>query len=425
MVKEFCLLGLLLMMACQTRPVPAPISTQPPLSTSPPSQPPISTETYETYSPLTNSHSVTATPARLPPTSTPTPNYPVYTGPPLKRNDLGLQIHLHREDVAQIFDHLQALNVGWVKVQVSWKLYQPYPDSYSDERFVELDALVDTAVFHHIAVLLSVAKAPEWSRPTTELDGPPTDFTLYQAFMNHLASRYQGRVAAYELWNEMNLQREWNGRPLDAADFVALIRLGATGVRLADPAAILISGAPAPTGINDGQTAVDDRVYFRQMLAAGLSEFVDVIGVHPYGWANPPETTYAQPDTAVPSHNDHPSFFFQDTLSDYASLLADHDAADKPLWVTEFGWGSFDGFGFDPPTGAEFMTAVSEWQQAQYTLRAYEIAHDWPQIGPMILWNLNFGPLLGEDYTESGYSLLRPDGSPRPVYLALQAIPKE
>ena len=90
--------------------------------------------------------------------------------------------------------------------------------------------------------------------------------------------------------------------------------------------------------------------------------------------------------------------------------------------MTEFGWGSFDGLDAPPPAGVEYMGAVSEWQQATYTLRAYELAHEWRWVGPLFLWNLNFAPLLGTDYAESGYSLLRPDGSPRPVYLALATL---
>jgi hypothetical protein len=210
---------------------------------------------------------------------------------------------------------------------------------------------------------------------------------------------------------------------------VRLIGAGAVGVRTADPAALLISGAPATTGINDGITAVDDRVFMHGMLEAGIGNYVDAIGVHPYGWANPPDSTVEEPDTAVPSHNNHPSFFFADTIADYATLIEEY-GADRPLWVTEFGWGSFEGINDDegapasPPAGAEFMANVSEWEQAQYILRAYELGQQWDTVGPMVLWNLNFGPLLGNEFSESGYSLLRPDGLPRPSYLSLQAAGK-
>jgi hypothetical protein len=366
---------------------------------------------------------LTATPSSTPtPSATPTPDYPIYNGPPLDRNEIGIQIHLHREDLDEIFDHLRTLNVGWVKVQVSWKLHQPEPDRLDEVLFAELDALVARAAENDIRVLLSVAKAPEWSRPTTEMDGPPTNEAHYQAFMALLAARYVGRVAAYELWNEANLQREWYGVPLSAADLVSLIRAGATGVRAVDSAAVLISGAPSPTGINDGVTAVDDRQYFQEMVAAGVLEVVDGVGAHPYGWANPPDATAANPDSAATSHNNHPSFFFLDTLQDYHAILEAAGQSETPIWVTEFGWGSFERLNALPPAGAEFMNDVNEWQQAVYTLRAYELADSIEWVGPMVLWNLNFGPLLGPDFSETGFSLLRPDGSRRPVYGSLMTI---
>ena len=343
-------------------------------------------------------------------------------------------MHIQQVNLMPLMDHAQALDVGWVKTQVSWKLYQPYPDQYSDDRLAELDAFVEAANARGIAVMLNVAKAPEWSRPTTELDGPPIDYALFQQFMQFLAERYKGRVAAYELWNESNLQREWNGSPLSAADTVALMKAGADGVRAVDPDAILISGAPATTGINDGLSAIDDRVYLRSMLAAGIGDVVDGVGVHPYGAGNPPESSVQDEETAtstssVSSHNNHPSFFFKDTLDDYAALLAEY-GVDKPLWATEFGWGSFDGLldkqgtPAPPPNGVEYMNYQDEWQQAEYILGAYEIAHERDEVGPLILWNLNFGPILGTQFAESGYSVLRLDESVRPSYLALQHAEK-
>ncbi len=380
-------------------------------------------------------------PTDMPPTSTPsptavptitpipTPSYPLYQGPPLAKDGLGVQIHIHHEDLHDLIDHLNKLGVGWVKVQVSWKLYQPEPDRYDQERLAELDALVNAAHDNQIEILLSVSKAPEWSRPITELDGPPLDYGLYRDFMTFLGERYQGRVAAYELWNEPNLQREWNGMPLSAADFVWLIEAGADGVRRSDSEAIIVSGAPAVTGINDGIVAIDDRLYFRGMLESGLVKIVDAIGIHPYGWANPPDTSYLDPAPGVPSHNDHPSFFFKDTVADYTVLLEEFDAGSQ-LWVTEFGWGSFEGIlnkegtPEPPPANAPFMAYVSEQEQAKYILRAFEMGQELDRVGPMFLWNLNFGPLLGTQFSESGYSLLRPDDSSRPSYLSLQAAAK-
>lgn len=378
--------------------------------------------------------SSTAIPTRSQPTRipsfTPTPDFPKYAGPPLEKGNLGVQVHIHHEDLGTLMEHLQNLGVGWVKVQVSWKLYQPAPDRYDEERFTELDGLVSAAQDKGIKVLLSVSKAPEWSRPVTEMDGPPLNYQLYRNFLRVLGSRYLGRVAAYELWNEPNLQREWNGTELNAADFVRLVNEGASGLRETDPQAILISGAPAVTGINDGVVAIDDRVFLRSMLKAGIAGQIDAVGVHPYGWANPPESSFGSPDPAAASHNDHPSFFFINTLQDYANLLHEF-GVQKQLWTTEFGWGSFQGINNKlgtpepPPENALFMNDVSEKEQARYILQAFAMGQDLDTVGPMFLWNLNFGPLLGTQFSESGYSLLRPDGSKRPSYLALQNAAKK
>ena len=403
-----------------------------------PRLPPTSTPTREAYPPppATPTAVPTSTPTPVTPTNTPTESptarpvpsitptraHPVYGGPPLDNTEVGIQVHLHQEDVSLIIRHLQVLRVGWVKVQVSWKLFEPEKGRYDTVFFGELDDLVSQAAANQIFVMLGVAKAPDWSRPTTELDGPPREVADFEDFMRYLADRYRGNVAAYELWNEANLRREWNGFPLSAADFVELVRAGAASVRAADPLAIVISGAPATTGINDGVDAIDDRVYLREMLAAGVADAVDAIGAHPYGWANPPDASASAPDPAAPTHNNHPSFYFRDTLWDYFTILNQAGRSEKQIWVTEFGWGSFDRMKAPPPEGFEYMRAVDEWQQATYTLRAFELAHQWRWVGPLFLWNLNFAPLLGTEFSESGYSLLRPDGSPRPVYLALETM---
>lgn len=353
------------------------------------------------------------------------PPFPAYEGPTLDRAQFGVQVHLHREELDPILNHVSDLGAGWVKVQVSWKVYQPQADGYDDWLLRELDHLVSGATGRGLKVLLSVAKAPEWSRVTTEMDGPPADFAQFGQFMEFLAARYQGNVAAYELWNEPNLQREWNGAPLSAASFVELVRAGAAGVRAGDPQALIISGAPATTGVNDGVVAIDDRVYLQAMLQNGVGDVVDAIGAHPYGWANPPWASASDGEQVAPSHNNHASFFFSDTLRQYRSLLEQAGYGQLTLWITEFGWGSFEGFAAPPPPEAQFMAYVSEWQQAQYTQHALALVHDWPGIGPVFLWNLNFAPVIGAGFSESGYSLLRPDGSLRPVYLALQNIPKQ
>jgi hypothetical protein len=358
------------------------------------------------------------------PTPIPTPSFPQFTGSePIERQKIGIQVHPYGEDQDAIIDNLTALGVGWVKIQVSWKLFQPGPDRLDEFWFSEAERFINMANDQDIKVLIGIAKAPEWSRPMTDEDGPPSDLTHFTEFTALLAERFSGKVDAWEIWNESNLRREWNGAPLNGGEFTKLVKAGGDGIRAVDPTVILISGAPAPTGINDGVNAIDDRVYFEQMLAAGIAQHIDGIGYHPYSGSNPVWGKMGDTADYAISHNDHPSFFFSHTTSDYLALMEQY-AVDLPLWGTEFGWGSYENLGKPAPVGVEYMDQINEWQQAENVVDVFIFANENKNIGPMFVWNLNFGPLLGPDFAEAGYGILRPDGSKRPVWYTLQNMPK-
>jgi hypothetical protein len=206
---------------------------------------------------------------------------------------------------------------------------------------------------------------------------------------------------------------------LDPALFVELLKAGSQAVRAADPNAQIVSGAPAVTGINDGETAVDDRVYLGGMVAAGVGQWVDGIGVHPYGFANPPQERWNDPSHVAPSHNEHPSFFFRSTLEDYRRILLE-GGLDLPLWVTEFGWPSVDKLGPMDVSGWEYAREVSEEEQAQYIVEGFRMGRGTGWVGPMILWNLNIITIWGPERPQSAYSILRPDGTYRPAYIRLR-----
>ena len=352
------------------------------------------------------------TPAHTP-TLAPSP-----TPTPVPKPDIGVQGQFVGPDGGDGIRLAANLGVGWIKQQIDWNSIEYARGLY---RWNELDHLVAQAQQRGLKMLFSVARAPGFSRPEpVEEDGPPSDFTIFHDFMKALSARYQGRVAAYELWNEPNLRREWRGFDLSAAKFVELVKAGAAGVREGDPDAIIISGAPAVTGIDDKVTAIDDRVFLRDMIAAGVADVVDAIGVHPYGAGNPPDERAADAVHTRSSYNNHPSFFFLDTLEDYHQILREA-GIDKPLWATEFGWPSIENFGKVDTTGWEYAQDVSEADQARYLLRAIELRRDRMWMGPMMIWNLNIAPLLGADQSESAYGLIRPDGSLRPAYLALRS----
>ncbi len=358
---------------------------------------------------VTTAINVTATAtSTATPTSTPTP---------APKPNIGVQGQFIGPDGDAGIKLAADLGVGWIKQQVDWNSTEYARGLY---HWGELDHLVAEAQKYGLKIMLSVARAPGFSRPEpVEEDGPPSDFSIFRDFMFALSNRYKGRVAAYELWNEPNLRREWRGFDLSAEKFVELIKAGSNGVREGDPDAVIISGAPATTGIDDKLNAIDDRVYLRDMIAAGVADYVDAIGAHPYGAGNPPDERAADAAHTRSGFNTHPSFFFLDTIEEYHAILIEAKI-DKPIWVTEFGWPSIDQFGKVDTSGWEYARDVTEQDQAAYLLRSIVLRRDRAWLGPLMIWNLNIALLLGAERSESAYGLIRPDGSLRPAYQQLR-----
>jgi LysM repeat protein len=336
--------------------------------------------------------------------------------------DFGIQVHLPTQEQAAVASEVTELGMNWVKQQIEWQVYETSQGSID---WAPIDEMVDTLEAADVDILFSVVKAPDWARDSTQEDGPPTDFQTYAAFVGALADRYQGRVAAYEIWNEQNLRREWNSstHPISAAQYVELLRLAYNAIKAEDPAAIVVSGGLAPTGFNDGVNAIDDRVYLSAMYANGAANYMDAVGSHPNGWANPPDSVCCNQTAGVLTHDDHPSFFFRQTLSDYRQIMVSNGDSQTFIWATEFGWGTNADMGIDPPAGYEFVAYTSLDEQATYTTRAYELGRDLNYVGPMFLWNLNFCQAAGPTSEQCLWGLIGPD-SLRPVYEAVRDMAK-
>jgi LysM repeat protein len=370
----------------------------------------------------------TGVPTVAPPT--PTVETPTITAPQgaLLRSRLGIQGHFSVSDDQrrQLLDMVAYdLGFAWVKYQVNWALIEYAPDQYSAE-LDALDAFMQQAYTRNLRILLSVTKAPDWARATTEEDGPPVDYNAYYDFIKFLVLRYKYQIAAIEIWNEPNLRREWNGAPLSAADYVRLLAGAYQTIKREYPEGniIVISAGLSPTGINDGTTAIDDRLYLHQMYEAGLANYADAIGIHPYSWANPPWLRCCGDPSGPPAYNNHPSFFFLNTIEDYRAIQAEFNDSARPLWATEFGWGTMEGLDQPIPESAPFFAYMGQELQARYILSAYQMAQEWDFMGPMFLWNLNVATLGGFDPDQGAYSLLIGNLVPRLAYNVLRDTPK-
>ena len=374
-----------------------------------------------------------------PPTATPVVTQPgsVYTTPVavdqtgLDPARMGIQLHYNYDvDTWEYrLQQIKPLRVNWVKVQAAWEWLQPDRAGQFDQNFRLFQLHVQKADKYGFQVMLSVVKAPAWARHTNRNeDGPPDDLNQFAAFLRQLLKETGPYIDAIEIWNEPNLRREWTGsRPISGASYMELFRVAYDSIRAYSPHITLITAGLAPTGNHSG-VSVDDRAFLRQMYQAGLGRYGDVkIGVHPYAWGNPPDFVCCD-NVGGQGWDDRPQFFFLQTIRDYAGIIAAFGSRAQ-MWVTEFGWATWEDFPNDPPD--PWMTYNSALDQMDYTMRAFQIGQSRADIGVMILWNLSYAEerTVYQRVELAGYSLLYPrfDGSSnkrkRPLYYALERRP--
>ena len=341
----------------------------------------------------------------------------------LSRDAIGIQMLANVDSslMSNAVNGLTPLNMGWVKLQASWEALQPNGPEVSSQ-LLTFQSHVNLLKSNGYNVLVTIAKAPAWARSTTVEDGPPDNLADLNNFINTLLELSGSQIDAIEVWNEPNLNREWNTSvyPFTGSGYIQLFDSAYNTIRAYSTDIIIVTAGLAPTGTSSA--SVQDRQYLRQMYNAGLANYQNVaIGAHPYGWGNPPDVICCDPFTGR-DWDDQPQFFFLNTVATYQDIISSfgHNAQ---LWLTEFGWTTWNDLPYEPPE--IWMSYLTTDEQIAYTFRAFEIGSALDYVGPMFLWNFNFANsfTLNNRDEMAGYSLVISDEDnnfqPRALYSAL------
>src|SRR5262249_36749675 len=150
----------------------------------------------------------------------------------------------------------------WVKRQVRWG-----PGAQADA------GEINDAHNKGFKILLSVLGSPD------SISGG-ANYGDYARFVGQLAA---DGADAIEVWNEMNLDREWPAGQIDPGAYTQLLRQAYTAIKAANGGTMVISGALSPTGA-EGAFGLDhvwnDDHYLAGLAAAGAANYADCIGVH-------------------------------------------------------------------------------------------------------------------------------------------------
>jgi GH35 family endo-1,4-beta-xylanase len=344
--------------------------------------------------------------------------------------DYGIHAFLYwRPEVAdRDLDLITQAGFSWVKQEFAWREIEGAEKGAFN--WDNTDRMMDQIENHDLKVLARVGVQPAWAGGDYPEIGPPNNYQDFADFVTALATRYKGRIEAYQIWNEPNLSREWGNRPPSPAEYTELLKLAHDAIKQVDPNALVISAGLAPTTRNDA-VAMPDTYFVQGMYDAGAKPYFDLLGAHGAGYKAPPEMDPAEiakdPNFANPGDfeagvpEELRRIYGFRHVEDLRAVMVNNNDADKKVAVLEFGWT------MDPrPDSPYRWHAVSEELQGDYIARAYKYAQaNWqPWIGVMVVIYMPNSEWTEQD-EQTYWSIVvpkYPDAWPRPAYWKIKEI---
>lgn len=232
---------------------------------------------------------------------------PIWPAGPLSSTFFGM--HIHRPDIAwpSVNGRLGTVRIWDAGAQ--WADIAPAKGVFNWE---VLDDHVSRARANGADVIMNLGRTPAWasarpSEPSAYGPGQAAEPALdqyWQDWVRAAATRYQGKIRYWEVWNEPNDAAFFSG---SAAKMVDLARQAYFILKTSNPDNQVLS--PSPYNLN----------YLDYYLSLGGGDYADVIGYHFY-LSEAPE---ALATWYIPS---------------VRAILTQHGQASKPLWNSEGGY---------------------------------------------------------------------------------------
>jgi polysaccharide biosynthesis protein PslG len=394
---------------------PEPTATMPAPTEPPATEPPAETDTPAPTETAAAPTAEATAPAAAKPTAKPAAR--PAPGGGMASPDFGAQAFLWwRPEIAdRDLQLMQDAGFTWVKQLFSWQDIEGAGNDQYD--WSSADRVVDQAAAHGLKLIVRLSQDPD--RPFWA-GNAPENADHFANFAKAVATRYKGRIAAYQVWNEPNLGREWGNKRPDPAGYAELLRKTYGAIKSADPNATVITAGMAPTG-TDNDIAMPDIKFYEQMYQAmgGNSDgYFDMLGAHAAGFAAPPEIS---PDEAAANKAQYGGerFFTFRRVEDIRRVMEANGDADKRIAVLEFGWSTDKrpespyywhgaGAGIDEATRGKYLVRAFEWAKQNWQpwiglmTVIYMPDAEWTKEDEQYWWSI-LGPGYPDLYLRPGY----------------------
>lgn len=275
------------------------------------------------------------------------------------------------------FAYLAALaGVNWIRDRMSWGEVQTGPDAFAQNTSYDSAATVQAK--YGLKVLQVFHNTPAWAMDR-DLDGEqaagrfPRDLRHLYSFCKAMAQRYDGRILAWEPWNEANIPM-FGGHTID--EMCTHQKAAYLAFKAAKCDLTVCWNVYAESGT---------PLHVQGILDNEAWPYFETYNIH----------TYTKPD---------------DYLDAFAP--ARQAACGRPIWLTECGIG----LPWQTERPWSELSPEDERRQAQFIAQSYASSL-------FAGVNRHFFFILG-NYAENKiqFGILRHDQTPRPAYVALAAV---
>ncbi len=311
----------------------------------------------------------------------------------------------------------------WIRQEFPWEDIEIHgKDDFEDRRhephrsaWDKYDHIVGLADKYDVGIIARLSNPPAWTRSDGDAQGtysPPDSLADWGDYVHAVVSRYRGTIRYYQLWNEPNIYPEWGEQPVDPEAYTRLLCEGYRRAKEADPDAVIVAGALAPTvslsrGPGPG-LGLNEFVFLQRMYDAGAAACFDVLAVNDYMlWSGPTD------------HRMRPLIINYARPAYIRDIMVANDDAEKPIWISEMnsnavpddpniqGWGAYG--------------QVTPEQQARYAVLAYQRGmEEWPWAGVVSFWFFKRASDAEQDQSWYYFRMVEPDFAPLPVYEAMR-----
>ena len=227
------------------------------------------------------------------------------------------------------------------------------------------------------------------------------NFAAFTDFLRGVASLGGDAPDAIEVWNEQNIDFEWPAGQISPNSYVSnMLAPGYQAIKGANPNILVISGALAPTGFDNGHNAWADDRYIRGMAAAGAGNYADCIGIHHNAGATSPTARSGHPAGT------HYSWYFPPMVDLYWGAFG----GAKQLCFTEIGYLTSDGYPGLPPNFS-WASGTSIDEHAQWLAEAVTLSNQSGKVRLLMVFNVDFTFYDPSGDPQAGYAIIRSDGS--------------